>query len=126
MCAAGHPGGASGRPDRPAARGARLRYNQAMGIRFKRNMATGLLVLVPMAAAAWILYFSFMWVDRLLWDRLRFSFVREGGIPCVGFVIVMIVVYLTGLVSNNYLGGRVVRWWEKQLLKIPLFGKIYG
>jgi len=97
-----------------------------MSINFKRNLATGLLVLVPIAAAAWVLYFSFMWVDTLLWDRLRFSFIRKGGIPGVGFLIVLLVVFLTGLVTNDYLGGRFVRWWEKVLLRIPLFNRIYA
>lgn len=97
-----------------------------MSLNIKRNMATGLLVIVPIAAAAWVLYFSFMWVDRLLWDRLRFSFLREGGVPGVGFLIVILVVFLTGLFTNDYLGGRVVRWWEGQLLRIPLFNKIYA
>jgi uncharacterized membrane protein len=97
-----------------------------MRLNFRRNFLTGLLVLVPAVVAAWVLYNAFMWVDTLLWDRVRFSFVRKGGIPGVGFVIVILVVFLTGILTNNYIGGRLIRGWERVLLRIPLFNKIYS
>ena len=93
---------------------------------FRRNFLTGLLVLVPAVVAGWVLYHAFRWVDTLLWERVRFSFIRKGGIPGVGFVIVILVVLLTGYITNDYIGGRIVRRWDRLLLRIPLFNKIYS
>ncbi len=93
---------------------------------FRRNFLTGLLVIVPAVVAGWVLYQSFVLVDQLLWDRLRFSFLREGGIPGVGVLIVLLFVLLVGTITNDYIGGRIVRRWEGLLLRIPLFNKIYG
>lgn len=97
-----------------------------MGMNLRRNFLTGLLVLVPAVVAGWVLYQAFRWVDTLLWERVRFSFIRKGGIPGVGIVIVVLVVLLTGYITNDYIGGRIVRRWDRLLLRIPLFNKIYS
>lgn len=94
--------------------------------RFRRHLLTGLLVIVPALVAGWVLVQAFLWVDHLLWDRLRFSFLREGGVPGVGFLLVLVFVLATGWVTNHYIGGRLVRAGERMMLKIPLFNKIYG
>ncbi len=92
---------------------------------FRRNLLTGLLVIGPLGISIWVLYHLFLWIDHLLWERLRLSFLHEGGIPGVGFVFILLIVYLTGLFTANYIGGRVVRAWERLLLRIPLFNKVY-
>lgn len=92
---------------------------------FRRNLLTGLLVIGPLGISIWVLYHLFLWIDHLLWERLRLSFLHEGGIPGVGFVFLLLLVYLTGLFTANYIGGRVVRAWEGLLLRIPLFNKVY-
>jgi len=92
----------------------------------RRNFLTGLLVIVPAVVAGWVLYQAFIWVDHLLWDRVRFSFLRKGGVPGVGVLIVLLIVLVVGTITNDYIGGRIVRRWERLLLRIPLFNKIYG
>ena len=47
----------------------------------------------------WVLYRLLAWVDGLLWDQVRFGWVRPGGIPGVGFVTVVLLVLLVGLVA---------------------------
>lgn len=100
--------------------------DKSLAWRFRRHLLTGLLVIIPAVVAGWILVQAFLWVDNLLWDRLRFSFLREGGVPGVGFVLVLVFVLATGWITNHYIGGRLVRAWERMMLKIPLFNKIYG
>jgi len=90
-----------------------------------RNFLTGLLVATPTVVAAWVLYSLFIWVDGILWEDIRFGWLREGGIPGVGAVTVLLLVVLIGIMVNNYLGRRFYGLWESLVVRIPLFNKIY-
>lgn len=91
----------------------------------RRNFLTGLLVVTPTVVAAWVLYRLFAWVDGLLWEEIRFGWLRPGGIPGVGVVVVTAIVLLVGFVVNNYIGRRLYGIWESLAVRIPLFNKIY-
>jgi len=91
----------------------------------RRHFFTGVLVVVPAAVSAWVLYRLFSWVDGLLWDEIRFGWVRPEGIPGVGIVAVLLAVFLIGLLVNNYIGRRFYRIYDRLLSRIPLFNKIY-
>jgi uncharacterized membrane protein len=91
----------------------------------RRHFLTGLLVVTPTGVAAWVLYGLFSWVDGLLWEYVRFGWVRPGGIPGVGAVTVLGLVVIIGLLVNNYLGRRIYYLWESVVIRIPLFNKIY-
>ena len=95
----------------------------AGGIR--RNFLTGVLVVTPAVVAGWILYRLLAWVDGLLWDRVRLGWIRPGGVPGVGFVIVVVLILLVGMVVNNYIGRRFYGYWDRLLGRIPFFDKIY-
>jgi len=79
----------------------------------------------PAAVAAWVLYRLLAFVDGLLWDYVRFGWVRPGGIPGVGLITVVLLVLLVGLLVNNYVGRRFYQIWDRLLTRIPLFNKIY-
>ncbi len=98
---------------------------EPFGARLRRHFLTGILVVTPMAVAAWVLYQLLSWLDTLLWAQIRFGWVRPGGIPGVGLVTVILLVLLAGVVVNNYLGRRLFGIWDSLLTRIPLFNKIY-
>ncbi|NNF07938.1 MAG: DUF502 domain-containing protein [Candidatus Eisenbacteria bacterium] len=91
----------------------------------RRHFLTGLLVVTPTVVAAWILYRLFAFTDGLLWENIRFGWVRPGGIPGVGAVTVLALILLVGVLVNNYLGRRLYGFWESMAVRIPLFNKIY-
>ena len=91
----------------------------------RRHFLTGVLVVTPAVLAAWILYQLLAWVDGLLWDYVRFGWVRPGGIPGVGLVTVVLLVLLVGVLVNNYVGRRFYQTSDAILGRIPLFNKIY-
>ncbi len=109
-----------GTPKAPA-----RQHADKVGSRLRRHFLTGILVVTPAAVAAWVLYRLLAWVDGLLWDEIRFGWVRPGGIPGVGLITVVLLVLLVGLVVNNYVGRRFYRTWDSLLTRIPLFNKIY-
>jgi uncharacterized membrane protein len=93
--------------------------------RLRRHFLTGVLVVTPAAVAAWVLYRLLAWVDGLLWDDIRFGWVRPGGIPGVGLITVVLLVLFVGVVVNNFVGRKFYRSWDHLLTRIPLFNKIY-
>ena len=101
------------------------RKRTRFGRGLRRNFLTGLLVVTPTVVAAWILYRLFVWVDGILWEELRFGWLREGGIPGAGALTVLLFVLLVGLTVNNYLGRQFYQFWERLAVRIPLFNKIY-
>jgi uncharacterized membrane protein len=96
-----------------------------LGPRLRRHFLTGVLVVTPTVVAAWILYRLLAWVDGLLWEYIRFGWIRPGGIPGAGLLIVVVVIILVGVLVNNYVGRRFYGTWDGLLTRIPLFNKIY-
>src|SRR5690606_28514344 len=93
---------------------------------FKRYFVTGLLVWLPLV--------STIWVIALLIDTLG-SFVPAFlssqslfGLQIPGFqvVLVLLVVFLTGMFAANFIGQALVGRWEQLLGRIPLVRSIYN
>jgi uncharacterized membrane protein len=90
---------------------------------FRRNFVAGILVVVPLVIAAWILWWVFSSVDNMLQPVIEGIFGRE--IQGLGFAIFLVLVYITGIVASNYLGRRVIRFSESLLSRVPVFRQLY-
>ena len=93
----------------------------------RKYFITGLLVLVPLAITAWVLNTIIGTMDQSI--RL----VPEGwlpkevvGIPGLGTILTIAIVFLTGLLTNNLVGNYLVRLWERLLNRIPVVSSLYG
>ena len=90
---------------------------------------TGLLVLVPLGITLWVLSLIIGTMDQSLallpeaWrpDRLRFG----KRVTVLGAILTLLVILLVGLLAHNFIGQRLVRWWEALLGHIPVVGPIY-
>jgi len=94
----------------------------------KRYFLTGLLIWVPLVITAWVLTVFVGTMDQTL--RLlptTFHPVNLFGfdIPGAGVVLTLSVILLTGLVTTNMIGQRVVRLWEYALARIPVVSSVY-
>lgn len=83
----------------------------------------GLLVLTPIAITFYILYKIF-----LLTDGLFKGLLERGGLyfPGFGVIVTLTVIFLVGLLASNWLTNRLLNYLDKILIKVPLFGNIYG
>ena len=106
-------------------RGPQKESGEKFTFQLRRHFLTGILVMTPAAVAAWILYNLLAWIDGLLWDYIRFGWVRPGGIPGVGLITVVLLIVLVGVLVNNYVGRRFYGMWDRLMARIPLFNKIY-
>ena len=94
----------------------------------KRYFITGLLIWVPLAITAWVLSLIVRTMDQsllLLPEAIRPEHVLGVYIPGIGALITLLVVFLTGLVTTNIVGQRLVRFWEGVLARIPVVKSIY-
>jgi uncharacterized membrane protein len=105
-----------------------------MGLRLARSaflrhlrtqFLTGLLVLGPLAVTGYVVWRFFEFVDHLLGTELRGGYLRPGGIPGIGFLTVLVILYISGLLANNFLIRQLGGLIESGLTRIPYMKGIY-
>ncbi|MES2160363.1 MAG: DUF502 domain-containing protein [Pseudomonadota bacterium] len=95
----------------------------------RKYFITGLLILVPLAITAWVLNLVISTMDQsLLFVPVRWQPRTLIGfdIPGLGTVLTVLIVFLTGLLTNNLVGNYVVKLWEKLLTRIPVVSSLYS
>ena len=94
----------------------------------KKYFITGLLIWVPLAITAWVLSMIVRTMDKsllLLPVSIRPETLLGFYVPGLGAILTIVVVFLTGLVTANIIGQRLVRFWEGVLSRIPVVKSVY-
>jgi uncharacterized membrane protein len=94
----------------------------------KKYFITGLLIWVPLAITVWVLALIVRTMDQsllLLPEALRPERFLGIYIPGIGALLTLLVVFLTGLVTANILGQKLIRFWEGVLARIPVVKSVY-
>ncbi len=94
----------------------------------KRYFITGLLIWVPLGLTAWVLKFLIGTMDQsllLLPENLQPEKLLGMNIPGIGTVLTLLVVFITGLLTANIIGQKLVSFWEGVLWRIPVVKSIY-
>ena len=95
----------------------------------RKYFVTGLLILVPLAITIWVLNLIISTMDQsllLLPERWRPEAVVGFHIPGLGTFLTLLVIFLTGLATRNFVGKRIVWAWEALLVRIPVVRSIYS
>jgi uncharacterized membrane protein len=95
----------------------------------KKYFITGLLIWLPLAITLWVLDIIFTTLDQtlLLLPRSWHPDALLGfHIPGFGLILSLATVLLTGVFAANFVGERLVRWWEGLLSRIPIVRSIYS
>jgi uncharacterized membrane protein len=88
---------------------------------------TGILVLLPFVLTIFIIIWLFVTVDGLL-NRVMYSFLQRLGLlafPGVGFISVILLILITGVVARNYFGRKILLLGDIIVTRIPLINRIY-
>ncbi len=94
----------------------------------KKYFITGLLIWVPLAITAWVLALIVRAMDQsllLLPASIQPERLLGLYIPGLGALMTLLVVFLTGLITANIVGQKLVRFWEGVLSRIPVVKSIY-
>jgi len=91
----------------------------------KRYFLTGLLVIIPIWGTVLILKTLFVAVDGILGDLLV-RLVPSHYVPGLGILALIVLIFAAGLFATNFMGRRIVKWWEQLLNRVPLVRGIYS
>jgi len=95
----------------------------------RKYFITGLLILVPLAITAWVLNLVISTMDQSLLfvpERWQPRTLIGFDIPGLGTLLTVVIVFLTGLLTNNLVGNYVVKLWEKLVTRIPVVSSLYS
>jgi uncharacterized membrane protein len=95
----------------------------------RRYLVAGVLVWLPILATVWVVRFIVQLMDQtllLIPENYRPDVVLGFPLPGLGLVFAFIVLLVTGLLVTNFVGRRLVAYWEELLQRIPLVRSIYG
>ncbi|WP_338846850.1 DUF502 domain-containing protein [Massilia sp. W12] len=93
----------------------------------RKYFATGLLILAPITITVWVLYSIFTTLDQpflvlLLPVEWRTKYAFTG----LSALLVLSLIFFTGLLAHNYFGRYLVQWWDSLLQRIPVVRSIYS
>lgn len=86
----------------------------------RANIITGLFILIPVIASAFIFAKLFIWADRALPAA-----VGAHWVPGLGILVSVVIAYFVGAAAKHWLGRKVIATGNAVISTIPILNKIY-
>ena len=93
---------------------------------FKKYLITGLLIWLPLAITIWVIRLIVTTMDGVFPSWMIPEVVERQHIPGLGLMMALLLVFITGVLAANFIGERLVVWWELLLNRIPIVRSIYS
>jgi len=87
--------------------------------KIRNLLLTGILVLLPLVASIYIIWFLFIFIDK--WTGPIIEFFLGEKIPGIGIIFTFLIILLVGLFATNIIGKKIIVFG----MRIPLFRNIY-
>lgn len=91
-------------------------------------LVRGALVILPIAAAVFLIYWIFVKVDTAL-NLSDIIWVDQMGkpiyIPGLGILTVLIILIVVGIVVTNFVTDPIKKWFTRWFKRLPVFNVIY-
>ncbi len=84
----------------------------------------GLFVFIPIAITIWIVLWLLSFVNNLVLPYVRYI-IPVPDIPGIGIALTIFLIFLSGIVAQNYFGRKLIVLWDNLINKIPLVRSIY-
>jgi uncharacterized membrane protein len=96
----------------------------------RRHLIAGLIVIAPVTATAFVLWWIFQLLDgllgRFLYPFLGNLFGRDTVvIPGLGLLVLFLLLVGIGWAAQRAIGSRIISWWHDTLERLPLTRRIY-
>ncbi|MBK3331482.1 DUF502 domain-containing protein [Persephonella atlantica] len=93
-------------------------------LKLRDTFFTGLFVFIPIAITVWIVLWLLSFVNNLILPYLRYV-IPVPDIPGIGIAVTVLLIFLSGIVAQNYFGKKLITLWDRLIDKIPLVRSIY-
>lgn len=97
-------------------------------VSLKRYFISGVAVITPVVLTIYVIGLLFKLIDlaigRFINSILRLAIGFE--IPGLHIVLSILLIFLVGLLVQNFLARKVVLWFESVINRMPLIGRIYS
>jgi len=95
-----------------------------IGRKLRRQFIAGIIVTIPIGVTVWLVIWIFTSIDGILQPAV--SSILGRTIPGLGFVILIVLVYLAGVMASNFGTRRLVDYGQSLLNRIPIIRPIYS
>jgi len=95
----------------------------------RKYLIAGLLVWIPLVITIFVLKLLIDTMDqtlRLLPTSLHTDALLGFHVPGMGVILTFLIVISTGMITANFLGKRILGWWDHVLHRIPIVNSVYG
>jgi uncharacterized membrane protein len=95
----------------------------------KKYLITGLLIWIPLVITIWVLKLIVDVLDQsllLLPSQFHTENLLGVHIPGLGAILTVVIVLLTGILTTNFFGARLIEIWHEILHRIPVVNSIYS
>ena len=89
----------------------------------KKQFVLGLVIILPLAATIYVMWFLFTRIDNILGRYMPqlFGVYLRG----VGFVTLLLVIWLAGFVGQSRIGRTLIHYVRAAVLRTPIFGHVF-
>ncbi len=91
-----------------------------------RIFLKGLLTILPFTVTIYLLVWIATRAEQAFSEPLRTWLPEPLYFPGSGLLLVIVLIFLVGLIVNNYLAARLWSWVEQTLQKVPFIKTIYN
>ncbi len=94
-----------------------------MALHVRRHLTAGILLIVPVAVTVAVLRVLFGFFDDWMQPFAREIFGRP--IPGLGLLLTVLLVWITGVLSTNFAGKKLLELFDRVLENLPLVRTVY-
>lgn len=92
----------------------------------RQTFFRGLITFIPLAVTIYIIYAGIVIVENLLGSTLRRILPAQAYVPGLGFLFTILLIFLLGLLFNNFITGSFFHSLEKRFMEVPFIKAIYS
>ncbi len=85
---------------------------------------TGLFVFIPIAITVWLVFWLLSFVNDLVLPVLKYI-IPIPDIPGIGILVTLLIIFIVGLLAQNYFGKKILQFWDAFIDRIPLVRSVY-
>lgn len=93
----------------------------------RRYFFAGIATVLPLVVTAYVILVVFEFTDKLAGQYVN-TYLRDTygySIPGLGLIVTILFFVIVGLISSHFIGRKVIPFFERLLIKIPVVASIY-